>query len=83
MARSSAGARAALATVGLYSNTLGEWARILSEAERLPNDYGCFSRASWRAVCTDSWLDVGTIPSYHRSAAVLRAWNEPARGGRS
>lgn len=62
---------AALATVGLYTLSLAEWDRILHDAEERPNDYGCFSLASWRAVRTDAWLDVGTVESYQATAQRL------------
>lgn len=61
----------ALATVGVYTLPLAAWGRLLDEAEAKPNDYGCFSRESWRAVRTDAWFDVGTVESYRETCRRL------------
>jgi dTDP-glucose pyrophosphorylase len=67
----------ALATIGIYTLPLFEWARIL----RLWCDimgaegygmYGFLRHTSMWAVHTDAWLDTGTEESYHKACDTLR-----------
>ncbi len=68
----------ALATVGLYTQTLEEWRRILAGVgdrgdERFvpPSSYSFMARAAWRAVRTGAWLDVGTVASYRETVELI------------
>jgi len=66
--------RPAMATIGLYTLSVGEWRRALDASDEDNAGYKFLSRAEFNAIETSGWVDCGTTNSWLAANMMFSAY---------